>query len=307
MEGNLFNIISLFLAVISLAAIVLSIIAYRQSTKAALKVSSKEHEMSENLKYDILQLIAVLNAIDEKARLKTLRGKIDYSHEIEILLRLQSHPEFLLLIRSIKESPYRNVLEHDMHQLTDGSLDDDKKRENAFFILTAIKKQVNIDALVKQIEDNFSNNWNQTVKELCDLSSHSDSYGYTIVNNWIKYGFFDYLIKEKNINDNDLEAIVNGPIVVDPIIKSITENKLIFSKYYTEFCDYYDCLLSSFVVYLVETKQIEDIEIRGLYSTIKREGKCHQHPSNDEYDLTHLRLFVKYLDEYEDFRKHQKK
>ena len=97
------TIISLFLALVSLAAIVLSVITYVQSSKTALKVSSKEHEISENLKSKLLELVAILRFIDRKAAsIDYYEKKQNFSYEIERLSKIQMSPEFLLFLDSSK-------------------------------------------------------------------------------------------------------------------------------------------------------------------------------------------------------------
>jgi len=120
--GVLFNILSLCLALISLVAIVLSFISYRESSRTNLMVNSKEYQIYEDLKYSILQVIASVRSIDAKAAVsidikKEYQGKLpeqfkpDYSLEIDIITKLQSSPGYLIFLNSIEDSKARIAIE----------------------------------------------------------------------------------------------------------------------------------------------------------------------------------------------------
>lgn len=112
------TIISLFLALVSLVAIVLSFISYRESTKTNLRVNSKEYHIYEDLKYSLLQVIASVRSIDAKAAvaidIEEETGESynpDYLLEIDIITKLQSSPGYLIFLNSIKDANARLSIE----------------------------------------------------------------------------------------------------------------------------------------------------------------------------------------------------
>jgi len=95
------TIISLVLALVSLAAIVLSFISYKESSKTTLKVNSKEHEMSESMKSELLELVAILRFIDRKAAsVDYFQRRHDFSYEIDRLSKIQMSPSYLIYLHS---------------------------------------------------------------------------------------------------------------------------------------------------------------------------------------------------------------
>ena len=98
--GNLLSVIAI---IVSIASILISNRLNNKTNTLTEKVYSKEHEMSENLKYEILNMISTLRSIDAKASCEPFYPeKVDYSNEIKSLEKIQSSPEYLLFLKSIK-------------------------------------------------------------------------------------------------------------------------------------------------------------------------------------------------------------
>ena len=153
----------------SFAAIVLSVFTYIQSTKTALKVNSKEYQMSENLKYEVLKMIADLRAIDAKAASPRVKGKVDYSEEISSLSRMQSSPGYLLLLHSIKDDKKRLDLEETIRFFTESRFDDNMIREWCHRIIEILKTSTCLEKALKM-------NLDELVLELCEMKGILTNY-----------------------------------------------------------------------------------------------------------------------------------
>lgn len=300
MEDNLFNIISLFLAAISLVAIVLSIIAYRQSTKAALKVSSKEHEMSENLKYEVIELIAVLRSFDTKADISiSSKQKQDYSFEIESLRRLQSHPEFLLFLKSVKDDVSLYLIEEYIQQLTLTTEEKDI-RFYANAILRLMKKQAHLDDVVKQIGNKYYSNWNQLINELCDIRGHNGNYyrQKLIISMYQDYILF--LIEVKNCEDYKVRSLYDSIRNSNYDANELEEFVLKNSK--EEYLDYLIKVFCLFVLFMVETKKIKNTKVQNYYLMVKKSANADGKAFVDSVDMQDIYdLLEEYHEVYFEF------
>jgi len=260
------TIISLFLALVSLAAIVLSIIAYRESTKAALKVSSKEHEMSENLKYMVLELIAVLRSIDAKAALGlSSDGKTDYTYEIRELQRLQSRPEFLLFLNSIENVEERCSIESLLSVLVLRSKSDNNIRDEVHSILERMKNHLNVDGVIKKVNNDYANECNRLSLILCGMSGI----------------YTDY-------SDNHYKRNIKN------------ENVLIISKWYDGYKDFVRYLVE---IKKINDKILKPTSLPP-FQNLGESTMDHNSNDNDNYQGEKM-IFEKYQDEYEDFLNYQ--
>ena len=109
--------------ILSIIAIIISITTAAYSYYLTKKINSKEYKIYEDLKYQIIQVIASLKAIDTKAaasidikkrdhftKIKE-KYKPNYEHEINIITELQRSPGYLIFLNSIGESATRATLE----------------------------------------------------------------------------------------------------------------------------------------------------------------------------------------------------
>ena len=85
-------------------ALIVSGISFYLTNRMNKKVNKKDYEISENLKYEILKLIAALRSLDAKAVLSVhINQKIDYSPEIKIISDLRVSPGYLIFLHSIND------------------------------------------------------------------------------------------------------------------------------------------------------------------------------------------------------------
>lgn len=114
--------------IISILSLVVSIFVFIRTDLLTKKLSSKEYQINEDLKYSLLQVIASLRSIDCKAAyyLDIARNypglmnhvKKDFSHEIENMTNLQMTPGYLLFLKSIKDSEARKVIDYNYSKTT---------------------------------------------------------------------------------------------------------------------------------------------------------------------------------------------
>ena len=88
--------------ILPLIAIILSVIALICTNRLQRDISSKEYELSENLKSDILQFISVLQSIKSKSELgRNLSFPISFKEEQSTIANLLTTPGYLLIQNSI--------------------------------------------------------------------------------------------------------------------------------------------------------------------------------------------------------------
>ncbi len=103
---NIFEFISQ-IAVPALALIV-SGISFYFTNRMNKKVNKKDYEISENLKYELLKLIAALRALDAKAVISPhIASNVDYSQEIQVISNLRISPGYLVFLHSINNDDDR--------------------------------------------------------------------------------------------------------------------------------------------------------------------------------------------------------
>ena len=99
-------------------ALVISGVSFYLTNRMNKKVNKKDYEISENLKYELMKLIAALRSMDSKAVLQAhFNHQISYSKEIEILANLHTSPCYLLLLHSIKNDDARMMMDVTMQIL----------------------------------------------------------------------------------------------------------------------------------------------------------------------------------------------
>lgn len=305
---------------LALGSVSVAIIAYCQGKKnndrhneLIEKINSKDHEISENLKCEMLELITVLISIDTKASIKTENGMMkDYSHEIEKLERLQSQPGFLLLLKSINDTGSHYYIEEELKRLTILSLNDNDIRKSIHRVLEVIKRQTNLDGAIKEIDENYRKNWNKKVKELCVMDGIYNEYFVPIIKTAIKESFVLNLIKKGSITDdselmqfNNDEFKNNNPYnrILLCCEESANDAKIekCVSHHFDEYTAFFDELFDGFITFLIGEKHIADNDIIKYYKMTK--------PEYDNFIDTYsdkITIFVKYRDEFYEYTKHQR-
>lgn len=301
--------------VLAIGTVSIAWIAYRQGKKnndrhneLIEKINSKEHEISENLKYEVLELIAVLRAIDTKATNGLPDERNDYSHEMEVLQRLQYKPEFLLFLKSIEKESERLFMESFFQIIMSKYISNESLRRETHSILENIKKQVNLDEIVGQIERDYYNNWNQLVKEICEMGGVFTSYYYPMSCHSIYKSFIDYFEDDPRIDNSKFPSFIDK---MNNLYEKEKDSRRIYNtlndsceiyREYAEYLAFYGKLLRLFIIYLVETKHIKEPSIIEYYYIVTKEE---EESDSMPYDLVNdeeiKTLIVKYRDEFVEF------
>lgn len=106
-------IVSVFALFASLATIVVTVRTNDKTNVLTERLNSKEYQISENLKFDLIELVAVLRAIDSKAMTALFvdNYEIDYSNELQMLKNIQTRPGYLVFLHSIESDRERKKVE----------------------------------------------------------------------------------------------------------------------------------------------------------------------------------------------------
>ena len=155
--ANLFNALSLVLALFSLVAIIISVISIRDTSRLTKKINSKEYQINEEIKYSLFQVIASVRSIDARAAvaLDILRNQnipshikknydFGFSHELDIFNKLQSSPGYLLFLESIKNTEERFGVECAFRNISMKMplYDYSKLREDTHLLMRLIKSNI---------------------------------------------------------------------------------------------------------------------------------------------------------------------
>ena len=104
------NLINKFLIqnLVAIIAIIVSCVSLIITTRMENKINSKEFEMAENIKYDIIHLIAVIRAIDAKVLLAPqVDQTVDLTPEIGELAKIRMNPSYMYFLASINDEEDR--------------------------------------------------------------------------------------------------------------------------------------------------------------------------------------------------------
>ena len=78
---------------IPIVALIISCVTFYLTNKTNKKVNRKDYEMSENVKYELLQLLATLESIKSKTLVAPhCKVRMNYSEEIATLRKLKVSP-----------------------------------------------------------------------------------------------------------------------------------------------------------------------------------------------------------------------
>lgn len=280
---------------LGVGTLLVALFAYRQvkiNNKLIKKINSKEHELSESMKYELIEMIAILRAIDQKAAFNLERkGKIDYSPEIKRLKELQAKPGFLIFLNSISDDYQKgrvtecSWVEHIIAVLCDWLLpsvtDDEEDIEGIRLIVHEI-----IDILLNKHADlkgQFGVEYEELLFSICSLKGGYSQFDYVgaeeIADKKMKNrNFLHYLIENRKIQDPNVllwhgrsqlfkfegeadikNALDNGAdeaVKIDDVIK----------KYEKEHSEYDEMMkLNKFFSYLIYNKKIEDSKVLLCY------------------------------------------
>ena len=135
--GDITAILAIIVSVISL---VITIYMNSQTVKLTKRLNSEEYQISEKLKYDLMQLIAVLKTINAKTYIE---GELDFSYELEELKRIQTTPGYHYFLNRFDNVFKKIPIEYGVLQLTD--------------LISSGASKVSIKAMSKIVLDELGN------------------------------------------------------------------------------------------------------------------------------------------------------
>lgn len=214
-----------------LVAIILSVIALICSTRMQRKVSSKEFELSENLKSDILQFVSTLQSIKRKLELgQNLPFQVSFEEEQLVLAKLQTSPGFLLIQNSIKNED--DILWFKVYCMMLACSISEIAPRNIHLYASRILKIIS----KIEIEKESSTNIQQLIKIFCKQDERDTEPFDTELND-----FIDFLI-EKGIKDSDVKmfsALTRGADVLEEAFREGANrkctDKMIIERYPKEY------------------------------------------------------------------------
>lgn len=225
-------------------ALLVSGISFYLTNRMNKKVNKKDYEISENLKYEIMKLIAALRSMDAKAVLAPhFKQAMDYKQEIDILSQLQTSPGYLLFLHSVVNDDDRMMLDLAMKMLIINGNSMNRKDIRIFAnrILSFIKNKTNF-------KDVLDIDVIALLDDLCDMRGTSPEFDESTVkqDNVKLKDFFEYLIKNGNTDPDVLlfySIFVNDKELTEKAINlgaslNVTDKELIerYKKEYNAFC-----------------------------------------------------------------------
>lgn len=201
-----------FIGIIGIPAVALivSSISYYKTNRMSKKVNSKDYEISENLKYELMQLIAVLKSLDSKAALSPgLNVKADYLPEINEISKLVISPSYLVFLRSIDNEKDRSWVDLNIHYLVirgnEMSRSEVRQFSNRVLDLikntTSLKNTLNLDVF-------------NLMKEFCDMKGAVPKYEEKEAKNDNEmFSLFLSYLRNNGVDDPDVNVfygVVNG-------------------------------------------------------------------------------------------------
>ena len=225
-------------------ALIVSGISFYLTNRMNKKVNKKDYEISENLKYEIMKLIAALRSMDAKAVLAPhFKQAMDYKQEIDILSKLQTSPGYLLFLHSVASDDDRMMLDLTMKMLVinGNAMNRQDIRISANRILDFIKNKTNF-------RDTLDVDVIALLDDLCDMRGTAPEFDESTVkqDNVKLKDFFEYLIKNGNTDPDVLlfySIFVNDKELTEKAINlgaslNVTDKELIerYKKEYNAFC-----------------------------------------------------------------------
>lgn len=113
------TILTLILTIFSLVALIVSARASYKAIETTEKVSSKEYQMTQNMKSDLVELVAALRSIDDKAAMSKSEWKeYDFSSELKLLNDIQSRPGYQCVLYFLQNGSDRFEVENGLKTLS---------------------------------------------------------------------------------------------------------------------------------------------------------------------------------------------
>lgn len=266
--SNIFSAIAVIMSVITL---IYTIGIDNKATALTEKINSKEYEISQNLKYQVLQLESTLNSITNKIKNIHSNGDYNITKEVNVLSDFITTPEYLIIQYFIKFDD-RSDFNKNMVLLADYSTKLSveaikklvKKLENVLYEDYFIKKVeeyriTDKDGLLREIQKNKINDAIEgQIKAILldsifsgegDKLSSVDLESYPIATRLDTFELFlYYLALEEQSTDPDVWLFIgslwnDSGIIVQAIDSGANVNVTsedLKSNYYDEYLAYYD-------------------------------------------------------------------
>ena len=153
-------------------ALVVSGLSFYLTNRMNKKVNRKDYEISENLKYELLRLVAALRSLDAKAVISPhVEGKMDYTQEIGVISELRMSPGYLVFLHSINNDDDRFWIDFNIQMLsiTGNDLSMHEIRMFSNRILNVVKNKTNLKGILdlEMIE---------LMKEFCEMKGTAPEY-----------------------------------------------------------------------------------------------------------------------------------
>lgn len=244
------NILSIIAIIVSIVAIIFSVKLNNKTNTLTEKVYSKEYQISEELKYELLKVVADLKSIESKTMIEPFfQTKIDYSKEIEDIAIFRTSPGYLIYLHSMESDDDRLRMDINLLMLTSLTNSDvvDYKFKRAFShnALEVLTDKTDLErTLNMEISD--------LIKDLCKMRVVAPDYKKEESNDeGVIESFLGFLLNEKKIDDADVllfySVYKNDTIDLKRAIDSggnprITLFEIIerYQEEYDEFAKYYE-------------------------------------------------------------------
>ncbi len=191
--------------IVSGLAIILSSYFAYIANRTNKKVNEKDYELSENLKYDILRIIATIRTMDFKAAISGQIKGISYSEESKVLNQLMISPSFLLMLQATPMEE-RQMIELYFHILAgagNSNIPADIIRRDCHYIIDVFKDKVNFKGVLDITII-------KAIHNLCEIesvvdSSYEKAKATTDSKNGVFESFIQFLV-EKGVGDEDVNV-----------------------------------------------------------------------------------------------------
>lgn len=198
-------IVSVFALFASLATIVVTVHMNNKTNELTERLNSKEYQISESLKYDIIELVSILRAIESKSFLARFVDdyEIDYSTELQMLKKIQTRPGYRVFLHSIDGDGNRHQIEILIQHfidfyLTSPTTTSTEIGDQVQLILNEIGENTDLTS-------NLNMDFNDFIKDLCHIERMVPK-EYDSLEHEERYcDFVQYLLVFKDYDDPDIE------------------------------------------------------------------------------------------------------
>jgi len=222
-------------------ALIVSGISFYLTNRMNKKVNKKDYEISENLKYELLRLIAALRALDAKAVISPrINCKMDYTQEIQVISNLRISPGYLVFLHSIDNDDDRFWIDFNIQFLSiaGNTMHINEIRRFSNRLLDILKNKTNLRGILDlEVLD--------LMREFCEMKGSTPKFQENNIedNSDTKFkSFIAYLVENGNCDPNVLVwhgVLTNNTSLLKEALASggksnITQQDII-NKYKAEF------------------------------------------------------------------------